>query len=73
MKSNNLTKEDIKKIVKDEIKNFIQREFDTEIQKILSKSTGKSRKEMVKLVKDGVAKLAEFLWVRKSVWQNDIR
>lgn len=67
------TKEEITKIVNDEIKNFIKKELDTELKNIISKSNSNSRKEMTNVVKDGLAKFAEFMFVRKGVWQSDIK
>jgi hypothetical protein len=66
-------KEELKKIINDEIKSFVKSELDNELKKIMSKTSSDSRKEMTNVVKDGLAKFAEFMFVRKGIWQNDIK
>ena len=68
-----LSKKDIENIVQDEIKKFVSSEFDDIMAKMLKKTTGKSREVTKELVKQGLSKLAEFLYIRRSVWQNDIK
>ena len=68
-----LTKSDIEKIVKNEIKTFISNELEKEMGKIMKKSTSDPRKEMIEISKQAIEKLAEFLWIRISVWKGDIR
>lgn len=72
-KKNEYTKEDIKNIVQDEIQKFFKSSLDDEVKKIISKSNGASRKEMLGIVKHGLAKFAEFMFVRKGIWQGDIK
>ena len=67
------TKEELTNIINDELKSFIKNELEREVKKILSKSGGGARKEVNDIVKNGLSKLAEFLWVRKGVWQSDIK
>ena len=67
------TKEELTKIINDELKSFIKNELEREVKQILSKSGGSARKEVNDIVKNGLSKLAEFLWVRKGVWQSDIK
>ena len=67
------TKEELKKIINDEIKSFVKSELDMELKRIMSKSNSDSRKEMTSVVKDGLAKFAEFMFIRKGIWQNDIK
>lgn len=67
------TKEEITNIINDELKSFVRNELEREVKKILSKSGGTARKEVNDIVKNGLSKLAEFLWVRKGVWQSDIK
>ena len=70
---NQYTKEELKKIVNDEIKSFVKDELDYELKKLMSKSNSDVRKETTNVVKDGLAKFAEFMFVRKGIWQNDIK
>lgn len=68
-----MDKSEVKRIVKDEIKRFITRELDNEISKILRGNNTKARKETIEITKEGLSKLAEFLWIRRNVWKGDIR
>lgn len=70
---NQYSKEELKNIVNDEIKSFVKNELDSELKKLMSKSNSDVRKEMTNVVKDGLAKFAEFMFVRKGIWQNDIK
>jgi hypothetical protein len=67
------TKDEIQKIVKDEIRSFVKSELEREVKNLVSKSNGDVRKEMNDIVKNGLAKFAEFMFIRKSIWQNDIK
>ena len=67
------TKEEIKDIVNDEIRSFVKSELEREVKKLMSKSSSDVRKEMNDIVKNGLAKFAEFMFIRKSIWQNDIK
>ena len=69
----NLSKSDIKKIIKDELDNFAANQLDKEMAAIMKKSTSKARKESIELTKAALAAFAKYLWIRKSVWQADIR
>lgn len=71
--SKDLTKTEVKSIVADEIKKFISDKLDNEIEKIITKSTSKARKAHNQLTKDALSKLAEFLWIRRNIWQKDIK
>lgn len=73
MANKEFTKSDIEKIVKDEIKNFITKELDGEISKLLKASSAKSRKEAVEISKEAISKMAEFLYIRRNVWKGDIK
>lgn len=67
------TKEEITKMINDEMKSFIKSELENEVKKLIAKSNGNVRNEINDMVKNGLSKLAEFLWVRKGVWQSDIK
>jgi hypothetical protein len=68
-----LTKTEIKDIVSDEINKFIKSKLDDEVSDVLKKSGSKSGKITADIVKRGLSKLAEFLWIRKNVWMSDIK
>ena len=67
------TKEELTRIINDELKSFVKNELEREVKKMLSKQGSDARKEVNDIVKNGLSKLAEFLWVRKGVWQSDIK
>ena len=67
------TKEEITKMINDEMKSFIKSELENEVKKLIAKSNGNVRNEINDMVKNGLSKLAEFLWIRKGVWQSDIK
>lgn len=67
------TKEELSRIINDELKSFVKNELEREVKKMLSKQGSDARKEVNNIVKNGLSKLAEFLWVRKGVWQSDIK
>lgn len=68
-----ITKTDVKKIVTDEIKKFVTDKLDKEIADLLQKSNSKARKADIDNAKIAVEKLAEFLWIRRSIWKGDIK
>jgi len=69
----NLNKSDIKKIIKDELDNFAKNQLDKEIKSLMAKSNSSTRKESIEIVKMALAAFAKYMWIRKSVWQTDIR
>jgi hypothetical protein len=68
-----LTKKDIEKIVKDELKKFVKSDLDSEIVRLLKDMNSKTRKMTTEQIKMGIGKLAEFLYIRRNIWQNDIK
>jgi hypothetical protein len=66
-----MTKQDIKDIVSDELSNFVSKELESEVKKLLEK--GKARDEIVALMKTALTALYKYMWIRKDVWQNDIK
>lgn len=69
----NLSKSDIKKIINDELDNFAKNKLDAEVGAIMKKSNSTTRKETVKLAKDALAAFAKYMWIRKTIWQADIK
>jgi hypothetical protein len=66
-----LTKQEIKDIVSDELSNFVSKELENEVKNLLAK--GKARDEVVALMKTALTALYKYMWIRKDVWQNDIK
>ena len=69
----NLSKSDIKKIIKDELDDFARNQLDKEMAAILKNSNSSTRKETIELTKMALAAFAKYMWIRKSVWQADIK
>ena len=68
-----LTKIEVRDIIKDELSKFISKELDNEVSTLLTKINSKTRKEDIENIKKGIEKFAEFLYIRRNVWKNDIR
>jgi len=67
----NLSKSDVQKIVKDEINNFVSKQLENEISKELKR--GKARQDVNELIKNALTELYKYMWVRRTIWQNDIK
>lgn len=68
-----LTKIEVRDIVKDELSKFISKELDNEVSTLLSKINSKTRKIDNENTKDALEKFAKFMWIRKDIWKNDIK
>lgn len=68
-----LTKTDIQNIVDNTIDEFIKKELDFEIAKLNNKNGSKTRESNNELIKNGIEKLAQFLWMQKATWKNNIK
>ena len=66
-----MTKQDIKDVVTDEITKFVSKDLENEMKLLLQK--GKARDEVVALMKKALTALYKYMWIRKDVWQNDIK
>lgn len=64
---------EVKKIVKDEINNFISNALDTEINKIIKSSNSKSRDELIKTIKNSIEAVYKVLWQKRDFWKTDIK
>jgi len=68
-----MDKEQIVKLIKDEIKKFYNDSLDNEIKKNLKNPNSNSRSEMIKTVKDSLETVIKVLWQKKSFWIGDIK
>lgn len=68
-----MDKQDVKAIVNDEIKKFLNNTLDGEIKKALAKSNGKSRGEVISIVKNGLEAVYKMLWQKRDFWKTDIK
>jgi hypothetical protein len=64
---------DVKKIVNDEIKIFIEDSLDKEIKKILHGSNSKSREEIVNIIKNAMESVYKMMWIKRDFWKSDIK
>lgn len=64
---------DIKKIVNDEIKNFVSGSMDGEMKKILKSSNSETRDELIKTIKNSMEAVYKVLWQKRDFWKSDIK
>jgi len=68
-----MDKNDIEKIVNDEIKKFVSDMLDKEMKKILRNSNSQSREEMVNTIKNAMEAVYKVLWQKREFWKTDIK
>jgi len=68
-----MTKTEVKSIVRDEINGFINNSLDNEMKKILSKSSSKSRDELIKTISNAMEGVYKILWQKRDFWKKDIK
>jgi hypothetical protein len=64
---------EVKAIVKSEIKNFVADSLDKEIKKILHNSNSLSRDEVLNTMKNALDSVYKLLWMKKEFWKADIK
>ncbi len=65
-----LSATEVRDIVRNEVKNVIKDELAKHLK--ASMKNGELKKDTNKLIKDALSNLYQFMWVRKTVWQNEI-
>ena len=68
-----MDKNDIEKIVNDEIKKFIGDSLDKEMKKIVHNSNSQTRDELIATIKNALEAVYKMLWVKKEFWKTDIK
>jgi len=68
-----MERNDIKEIVSDEIRKFVNDSLDKEIKKILHSSNSQSRQELIDTIKNALDAVYKVLWQKKDFWKTDIR
>lgn len=68
-----MDKQDVKVIVKDEIRNFVNDSLEKEMKKSLGKSNSPARAEVVSIIKDALEAVYKVLWQKRDFWKTDIR
>jgi ATP-dependent Lon protease len=64
---------DVKAIVNDEIKKFVDDKLDKEISKILRNKNTATRDELISTIKNAMDSLVKVLWQKKDFWKTDIK
>lgn len=68
-----MNKDDVKEIVKSEIKKFVDDSLDKEVKKILRNSNSQTRSELVDAIRNAFDSVYKVLWQKKDFWKTDIK
>ncbi len=68
-----MDKTEVKAIVDDEIKKFVNDSLDKEMTKILKGSNSTTRMELIRTIKDALESVYKMLWVKRDFWKTDIK
>lgn len=68
-----MDKQDVKKIVNDEINKFVKDSLDKEVKLIIAKSNSQTRGEMISTIKNALEAVYKVLWQKKEFWKSDIK
>lgn len=71
--ANELTKKDIKDLINDEVDKAFNRLFVEYFLKELKKTSSPAKKELVDMMKNAMVAVHKFMWLRRDVWQSDIK
>lgn len=71
--SKQMDKQDVKKIVRDEIRSFVKDSLDDEIKKAIRKSNSPTRTEMITIIKNALEAVYKVLWQKRDFWKTDIK
>ena len=64
---------DIVDIVKSEIKKFVEDSMEKEMGKVFKDTNSLPRKEVVKLMKNGLEAAFKVFWIKRDFWKTDIK
>jgi hypothetical protein len=64
---------DVKGIVNDEIKKFVDDSLDKEMKKVLRNSNSQSRDELINTIKNAMEAVYKVLWQKRDFWKTDIK
>jgi len=68
-----MDKQEVTRIVNDEIKSFVSNSLDKEIKKVLGKSNTQTRGEVISIIKNAMESVYKVLWQKRDFWKTDIR
>ena len=63
----------VKEIVNDEIKKFVNNSLDKEIKRVLHTSNSQSRDEIITIIKNAMEAVYKVLWQKREFWKTDIK
>jgi hypothetical protein len=64
---------DVKGIINDEIKKFVDDSLDKEMKKVLRNSNSQSRDELINTIKNAMEAVYKVLWQKRDFWKTDIK
>ena len=64
---------DVKEIVNDEIKKFLDDSLDKEMKKLLKSTNTLVRSEILTIIKDSIESVYKTLWYKRDFWKSDIK
>ena len=65
--------DNVKEIVKSEIKKFVDDSLDKEVKKILRSSNSQTRDELINTIRNAFDSVYKVLWQKKDFWKTDIK
>ena len=68
-----MNKEQIKRVVNDEITRFVNDSLDKEIKKVMAKSNSQTRGELISTIKNAIEAVYKVLWQKRDFWKTDIK
>jgi len=68
-----MDKNEVREIVKDEVRKFLADGFDKETAKVLHASNSKSRDELINTIKNSMEAIVKVLWQKKEFWKSDVK
>jgi hypothetical protein len=71
--SKEMTKAEIEKLVKSEVKKMFSDMVDDEVNKVIKKPGTKSRNELISTIKDSMEAVYKVLWQKRDFWKSDIK
>lgn len=67
-----LTKNELKSLIKDEFTKVLDSELDKRVSGLLKKANSSTGKESLNITKDALESLFKALYLRRMIWKKDI-
>lgn len=68
-----MDKQEVKRIVNNEINKFVSDSLDKEVKKVLGKSNSLTRTETISIIKNAMEAVYKVLWMKRDFWKTDIK